>query len=594
MEFTSKNACDAADTSSLSVVGSIKESEHSSPGVLRELQGDITVPLDSSYGHQIDGLGIGGDNLERPTDMETEFITNVKDFPDTLSGIYDVNEYSYIRHWIIKSDAFARRNIFIQSKIIQQVIGKEGIKMKVVEDNDDRTKKCVEITVDDKKQAYALAKVTKLGQDTVMVVKHPLKNLVNGVFYDEDGKLENMKEDEIEEGLKEWNVGFKKIKKLGKQGKMYKATFETEHVPWRIRVGIGTLYKMEKYVPPPIRCFKCQEYGHTIKTCRGNNPHRCQTCAQVYEGGHSYNKCIENKCDSSHCFRICKNPKKCHNCKGQHPSGDKECPEQKFQRDVNFHVHRKNMKRGDAVRYVKNKQDNKTIATVVASNPATHYVEEQKKQENVVMKECATMKEKMTSLEEMFRMFMTNASINNVEGHDAKVIANLEAKMESQQKQINEIKKSHEAEVKKLKTIIERGTDLNDSLRKEKEQLEKEKELLEEKVRQLMINNKKETESNKRDRSKSPQEDDSMTEDTEFLPKSINKNNKKKKENINSNSQPPNISNFKGSVKMRDSSKDNASEDINTTNLVPPNINRTSGTRGQGRNVARSQTSWRN
>ena len=85
-----------------------------------------------------------------------------------------------------------------------------------------------------------------------------------------------------------------------------------------------------------------------------------------------------------------------------------------------------------------------------------------------------------------------------------------------------------------------------------------------------------------------------MTEDTEFLPKSINKNNKKKKENINSNSQPPNISNFKGSVKMRDSSKDNASEDINTTNLVPPNINRTSGARGQGRNVARSQTSWRN
>ena len=62
------------------------------------------------------------------------------------------------------------------------------------------------------------------------------------------------------------------------------------------------------YFPKPLRCFKCQLYGHTKKSCK--NKIRCSKCGQK---GHSESEC---RSTSVHCYH----------CSGHHPSYSRECP----------------------------------------------------------------------------------------------------------------------------------------------------------------------------------------------------------------------------------------------------------------------------
>ncbi|GBM58636.1 hypothetical protein AVEN_251908-1 [Araneus ventricosus] len=55
------------------------------------------------------------------------------------------------------------------------------------------------------------------------------------------------------------------------------------------------------YIPNPLRCFKCQRFGHSKTSCRGT-----LTCARCAEVGH----------ESTDCTRA----EKCVNCKGEHTS----------------------------------------------------------------------------------------------------------------------------------------------------------------------------------------------------------------------------------------------------------------------------------
>lgn len=60
--------------------------------------------------------------------------------------------------------------------------------------------------------------------------------------------------------------------------------FDEERMPERIKIGYVS-YPVRPYVPPPLRCFKCQKYGHVSAVCRGNL--RCARCS----GEHEYGKC---------------------------------------------------------------------------------------------------------------------------------------------------------------------------------------------------------------------------------------------------------------------------------------------------------------
>ena len=80
---------------------------------------------------------------------------------------------------------------------------------------------------------------------------------------------------------------------------------------------IGYLsYAVKPYVLPPLRCFKCQKYGHVAALCKGKLG--CGRCA----GEHGYGKCEKGA------------KLKCCNCGGEHSSAYRGCEAHKRAAEV--------------------------------------------------------------------------------------------------------------------------------------------------------------------------------------------------------------------------------------------------------------------
>lgn len=68
--------------------------------------------------------------------------------------------------------------------------------------------------------------------------------------------------------------------------------FDAEKFPEKVYLGYLS-YVVRPYIPPPIRCFKCQKFGHVAAVCNGKQ--RCARCG----GEHEYRKCghaVDPKC----------------------------------------------------------------------------------------------------------------------------------------------------------------------------------------------------------------------------------------------------------------------------------------------------------
>lgn len=75
--------------------------------------------------------------------------------------------------------------------------------------------------------------------------------------------------------------------------------FDTKTIPRELYFGF-VKYNVREFVPKPMRCFNCQEYGHIAKLRKGKR--RCARCG----GDHEYGKCGTGV-----------KPKGC-NCGGEH------------------------------------------------------------------------------------------------------------------------------------------------------------------------------------------------------------------------------------------------------------------------------------
>lgn len=83
-------------------------------------------------------------------------------------------------------------------------------------------------------------------------------------------------------------------------------TFGTPNLPISIKAGYLSL-KVEKHIPNPLRCFKCQKYGHHVSTCK--------------------HEAVCGKCGSAeHDATPCSTSPKCVNCGGDHPAFYNTCP----------------------------------------------------------------------------------------------------------------------------------------------------------------------------------------------------------------------------------------------------------------------------
>ncbi|GBM87826.1 hypothetical protein AVEN_38494-1 [Araneus ventricosus] len=91
-------------------------------------------------------------------------------------------------------------------------------------------------------------------------------------------------------------------------------TFSSAKLPYYIKAGYMRLY-VRSYIPNPLRCFKCQRFGHCKTSCRGT-----LACA----------RCAEMDHDSSQCTAA----EKCVNCKDAHTFFSRNCSAWKLEKEI--------------------------------------------------------------------------------------------------------------------------------------------------------------------------------------------------------------------------------------------------------------------
>ncbi|GFW63595.1 uncharacterized protein TNCV_4328831 [Trichonephila clavipes] len=91
-------------------------------------------------------------------------------------------------------------------------------------------------------------------------------------------------------------------------------TFNKPKLPTTVKAGYLNC-KIRPYIPNPLRCFKCQRFGHSQTSCRGRLT--CSRCASV---GHSSTDCTLEQ--------------KCVNCTQSHPSDSKLCQKWKIEKQI--------------------------------------------------------------------------------------------------------------------------------------------------------------------------------------------------------------------------------------------------------------------
>ncbi|GFV48001.1 RNA-directed DNA polymerase from mobile element jockey [Trichonephila clavipes] len=91
-------------------------------------------------------------------------------------------------------------------------------------------------------------------------------------------------------------------------------TFNKPKLPTTVKAGYLNC-KIRPYIPNPLRCFKCQRFGHSQTSCRGQLT--CSRCASV---GHSSTDCTLEP--------------KCVNCTQSHPSDSKLCQKWKIEKQI--------------------------------------------------------------------------------------------------------------------------------------------------------------------------------------------------------------------------------------------------------------------
>ncbi|XP_064462125.1 uncharacterized protein LOC135372449 [Ornithodoros turicata] len=91
-------------------------------------------------------------------------------------------------------------------------------------------------------------------------------------------------------------------------------TFDTPVLPEKLKVGYLTT-DVRPYIPNPLRCFKCNRFGHAAGACTGR-----PCSARCGQEGHETKECDR----AEHCV----------NCSENHPSYSRSCPKWKAEKEV--------------------------------------------------------------------------------------------------------------------------------------------------------------------------------------------------------------------------------------------------------------------
>lgn len=166
-------------------------------------------------------------------------------------------------------------------------------------------------------QAQNLLKLTLFASVQVKVTPHRSMNSCKGVV--RNYELAQMDPDELVNNLKSQGVtGARNIMQTRNGLKRKTAatilTFAMPTLPRKIKAGFLML-DVDTYIPNPLRCFKCQEFGHHQSNCKRQSI--CPKCSLT-----------------SHGEEPCSGPMKCPNCLGDHPAYATVCPKWQEEKSI--------------------------------------------------------------------------------------------------------------------------------------------------------------------------------------------------------------------------------------------------------------------
>ena len=168
------------------------------------------------------------------------------------------------------------------------------------------------IKCNSKQQGDKIKNLTKIGDCDVQVTYDNKLNFVQGVVNSAD-----LGEHDVEDLLVDFkNYGVTKIHRFTKKGRdgtiintnSYLLTFDSTTLP-EIVSCTWIRCPVRLYIPEPMRCYKCQHFGHTTKRCRKTWV-TCPRCAEQHSK--------EENCNTQQL--------RCANCTGKHPTYSKRCP----------------------------------------------------------------------------------------------------------------------------------------------------------------------------------------------------------------------------------------------------------------------------
>ena len=172
----------------------------------------------------------------------------------------------------------------------------------------------VQVGLDCIEDMNKLITVVELAGKKVAIKQNIGKNSVKGIVRDKEGSLKNMGNDEIMKAI-DPSHNVVEIKRLGRSNTI-SINFMGQERPNKIKLWGMLMLDVEEHIPPPAKCFKCQQFTrHTGANC--TNDYVCFKCGIPYKGR------------DDHDPKVCNKEAKCIHCGGRHWSGAMSCPETK-------------------------------------------------------------------------------------------------------------------------------------------------------------------------------------------------------------------------------------------------------------------------
>ena len=332
--------------------------------------------------------------------------------------IKDVGGRRFSGENILRRTAWLGRLLNIKDKNNLPEMRKIEIKQ---EDSEDK-EKVIAVVTDSKEQAETLLNVKSIGPCKVRVVKDTVKNTISGVLFDQENFFKEMHTEDMTQMLAP--EGVIKIYKIGgEKSRSYRVVFDKLTIPERVKLfGARTSFPIRDYIPPPLRCYKCQKYDHGKFSCRQDS-YTCQRC-----GGQHQNKTYMNKT----LVRECTEKMFCIHCKQEHEAGNIKCPIQISQVEVNQLMVRQNLSRFEAKSRVfgpSTRSDAKIVTSAIRLGEANKELEETKKQAAKDKDEITNIHNKLDSLMSQMAKNSNNEDSSSVDDKIAKAVQEATRKM---------------------------------------------------------------------------------------------------------------------------------------------------------------------